>query len=343
MTSKKLLKWEFWPFWIFYIPVYVKYLWLSLKAGTMAFFTAANPLMKHGGFTDYSKYDVLKHIKPKFLPFTFLISDADYEKTAAFISEKQLKFPLIFKPDLGERGFGVEKLNNLQSVKTYFNQGNIGDLIIQEYVDYPLELGVMYSKKTSEKSGMINSVVMKEFLKIKGDGESTLKEIILNDKRAQYYVDGLLELYVNDLDTVIEDGYEKELVAIGNHSRGTTFLNANHLINDKLVKVFDEISSSIPGYHFGRYDLRVPNEQDLYEGKNIKIMELNGAASEPAHIYDPEMPILTAYKYLFEHWQRLYEISIENHKKGIPYTSTFGIVRDVRKRGRFKKSINIKI
>ena len=67
-------------------------------------------------------------------------------------------------------------------------------------------------------------------------------------------------------------------------------------------------------------------------------MELNGAASEPAHIYDPNMSLLKAYRHLFAHWQRLFEISIENHHNGVPYTSAIEVWRAVRQRGEFKNS-----
>ena len=94
----------------------------------------------------------------------------------------------------------------------------------------------------------------------------------------------------------------------------------NYLINDQLVDVFDAISQQIDGFYYGRFDLRCQNVEALYSG-DIKIMELNGAASEPAHIYAPNFPILEGYKSLFSHWKLLYNISIANHKLGVPYMS----------------------
>ena len=32
--------------------------------------------------------------------------------------------------------------------------------------------------------------------------------------------------------------------------------------------------------------MKVNSIEDLYEGRNIKIMELNGVSSDPGHIYD---------------------------------------------------------
>ena len=73
----------------------------------------------------------------------------------------------------------------------------------------------------------------------------------------------------------------------------------------------------------GRFDLKVKNVDDLYLGKNIKIMELNGASSEPGHIYDSSNNnIFKAYKDLFSHWRRLSDIAkvnIDNGHKPVPF------------------------
>lgn len=337
----KWLKWEFWPFWFFYIPLYVKYLWMSIKSGSMAFFTASNPLMIYGGFTDYSKYSVIKLIDKAFIPKGTLISNPSVEEVLAQMEKHEIEYPIILKPDKGERGFGVEKVDDDGALAQYFiDKKGIDDLILQDYADMPVELGVMYSKKESEQKGIISSIVIKEFLKIKGDGKKSFLEVIETDERARFYKESLIEIYADKLKSVPKIDQEIELMAIGNHCRGTMFLDGNHLINNQLLDVFDQIAKPIKGFHFGRFDLRVPSLEDLYKGKNIRIIELNGAASEPAHIYDPEMSLFKAYQHLFGHWQRLYEISIENHKNGVPYNTAWSLYKALKRRGNFKKTIN---
>ena len=337
---KKWLKWEFWPWWFFYIPIYLKYFWMSFKAGSLSFFTASNPLMEFGGFMDYSKFNVLKAIDKKYLPVTEFFKKANKAIILKRMQDANLSYPIILKPDIGERGFGVEKIDSEIDLTNYFQKyGAVSGLILQEYINYTLELGIMYSRKASEEKGQITSIVMKEFLTITGDGEHTIEELILSDKRTSFYIESLTELYGEGMQVILPNGKDKELVAIGNHSRGTTFLNANHLINDKLITVFDEISLPINGFHFGRYDLRVSSIEDLNNGKNIKIMELNAAASEPAHIYDPNMSLKNAYQYLFKHWNRLYEISVENHENGNAYSSFPDLCSAINKRVKFKKTV----
>ena len=72
---KKLFKWEFWPTWLFYLPVYVVYLWYSLRARTIMFFSASNPGMFMGGFVDYSKYDILKNIIGDITTFRIIVNN----------------------------------------------------------------------------------------------------------------------------------------------------------------------------------------------------------------------------------------------------------------------------
>ncbi|QHT68623.1 D-alanine--D-alanine ligase [Rhodocytophaga rosea] len=333
----RLSKWEFLPFWLFYFPVYFYWLWLGIRARSLVFFSAANPLMEMGGFCGYSKSNVLKHLPGKFIPQTQILElTADNVSTVAHTIEENFLFPLIVKPDVGERGWKVEKIHTKEELILYLSQ-NQGKLIVQEYIDYPLEFGVMYSRLPGQAKGKITSMVQKEFLSVVGDGKSTLAELFHHSKRTRYYEDTLLHLYKDELHIILPEHKKKELVSIGNHCRGTTFLNANHLITPDLLSVFDQISKQISGFYFGRYDLRVPSLEDLYAGKNIKILELNGANSEPAHIYDPQMSIVSAYKHLFSHWNNLFEISIRNHKEGIPFMSFREGLDTIRNRKLYNK------
>ena len=316
---KKTLKWEFWPFWIFYIPIYAQWLWYSLKSRSLVFFSAANPAMNLGGFSAYSKYDILNLIPKHVLPSMFLLSTNAHSNTKKLLDKHRINFPLIAKPDHGERGFGVVLIKSEKELTQYLWSSK-NDIIIQEYIAFPLELGIMYHRLPGDTKGHITSIVKKEFLTVTGDGKSTLTELFNKGKRTNYHLDMLTKKHKNDLSTILPKNQTLQLQDIGNHSRGTTFINANHLINEQLHKVFDEIATKIEGFYFGRFDLRVTSIKDLYQGKNIKIMELNGAASEPAHIYDPDMRLLTAYKDLSLHWKNLYQVSTKSRLIGNEYT-----------------------
>src|ERR1041385_496859 len=161
---------------------------------------------------------------------------------------------------------------------------------------------------------------MKKFLSVTGNGRSTLRDLILSHDRAKLQWEVLKEQYVNELDKVLPNGEHMELVSIGNHCLGTTFLNANHLITPKLNASFDSISRKIPGFYFGRFDLRCASFEDLEAG-NVKIVELNGCGAEPAHIYHPGSSFWRGMATLFAHVHNMYRVSVINHSMGVPYLS----------------------
>ncbi|MEM1136908.1 MAG: hypothetical protein AAGI07_13805 [Bacteroidota bacterium] len=328
---KHIKEFEYWPYGVFYIPLYFYGFYLAFKSRSLMYFSATNPGMKYGGVMGESKIKVLEKISAKFLPKTvFVQRDASFMDVIYELNLKAINFPVIAKPNIGERGKGVEKIESDSALKAYL-QLHKEDIIIQEFIEYPLEIGVLYYRYPHHSTGHISSVVLKEFLEIKGDGKSTLAELIQAKSRAKGRHAYLKEKYINDMDDIVVKDQSIMLEPIGNHCRGTKFLNGNHLINDKLKKVFDQISREIEGYYYGRFDLKVKSLEDLYEGKNIRIMELNGVSSEPAHIYDPKMKLWHAYRDLLQHALTIQKISAANHKLGVPYTPLKSFLIDLKK------------
>ncbi len=315
----KITNWEYWPFELVYFPILLYYIWLSLKARSFFFFSASNPSIETGGMLGESKFSILKNINEDVKAFTlFFLKETHHFTIIDSIKENNLTYPLIAKPDVGERGTSVEKINNEKELFSYL-KNNKNNLLIQEYINFEIELGIFYYRFPDEQKGTISSIVMKDFLSVIGDGYSTLGKLIAEYPRAGFQFDRLnSKLNYESIPTI---GQKIILEPIGNHCRGTTFLNANTIIDQKLIAVFDTISNQIPGFYFGRYDLRCKSIEDLKEGKNIKIVELNGAGAEPGHIYQPGYSIFKAWKVLLFHWKILYEISIQNHKTGTPYIS----------------------
>lgn len=267
-----------------------------------------------------SKYDVLLLVPESLKPKTILIKlPATVTHVTEVMHQMGLTFPFILKPDLGERGWMVRRIKDEHDIELYLKEIKI-DFIMQELIDLPLEFGVYYIRFPSQQQGFVNSITGKEFLSITGDGKKTLQELILEKDRAKIQWTALRIAYADRLSEIIPPGKKIELVSIGNHCLGTTFLNFNHLINDKLNASFDTISKQINGFYFGRYDLRCASLQDLENG-NVKIMELNGCGAEPAHVYHPGSSLTKAIGVLITHWRNLYRVSKENHERGVPYLS----------------------
>jgi hypothetical protein len=331
----KLFNWEYWPFGIIQFPILVLWILYAIRERSLFYFSASNPSILTGGMLGESKYDVLQmvpdDVKPKTILIKYPSTSAQAEKT---IKENNLSLPLIFKPDMGERGWMVRKIKSASDIAPYINEIKI-DFIIQELVDLPLEFGVYYLRFPSEPNGFVNSITQKEFLFVEGDGTKTLEQLIQEKDRARLQWETLKRTYRDRLKEILPHGKKIELVSIGNHCLGTTFLNANYLITEKLSASFDRISKQVDGFYFGRYDLRCATLQDLENG-NVKIVELNGCGAEPAHIYHPGASLWNGVRDLVTHWNNMYHISKENHKRGVPYLS-FKEGREIYKKFKSRK------
>jgi hypothetical protein len=314
----KLTNWEYWPFGIVQGPFFLYWFWYSLRTRSLFFFSASNPSILMGGMMGESKFDVLKLVPDELKPKTLLVKlPSTTEDVHKQINANGLSFPVIFKPDLGERGWMVRKIASEKDIHAYLQEIKI-DFIIQELVDLPLEFGVFYVRNPNEEGGAVNSITAKEFLGVIGDGQKTLQQLILEKDRARLHWQTLKLKYQDQLNDIVPAGKRIELISIGNHCLGTKFLNANHLITPQLNNSFNGISKNIKDFYFGRFDLRCASVDDLEKGK-VKILELNGCGAEPAHIYHPGASLQDALKVLHTHWKNLYAISSTNHKRGVPY------------------------
>ena len=331
----KLRRWEYWPFGIIQLPVFIYYMWLSLRARSLVFFSASNPGIAMGGMFGESKYEVLKKIPERYLPNTILISmPVTKDEIIRKIQEQGFQLPVIFKPDLGERGFMVAKIETEADIEVYLSKTK-ADFLIQELVNLPLEFGIFYARLPTNKKGSVTSIVIKEMLTVVGDGKSSLQNLILKKDRAKLQWQNLKEIYCDRLNEILGAGEKLELISIGNHCLGTKFLDGSHLINPKLSETFDHISKHVEGFYFGRFDLRCASLHDLYNG-NIKIMELNGCGAEPGHIYQPGYTLHRALSVLFKHWNDIFIIARENSRLGVAYMPFMEAVRYYR---RFKAAL----
>lgn len=241
------------------------------------------------------------------------------EEVIRTIRSAGLRFPVIVKPDLGERGFRVKRIDDEAGIARYLAEQRFA-FLVQEYLDLPLEFGVFYTRFPDQKRGQVTSVVRKEMLAVIGDGRSSLRQLILQMDRAKLQWDSLKEVYRDNLLDIVPEGKRIELVSIGNHCLGTKFLDGSHLINNELHSAFDTISQQIPGFYFGRFDLRCKRVEDLYTGE-VKVMELNGCGAEPAHIYQPGYSLRKAVAVMFRHWRNIFIIARQNQRRGVPYTT----------------------
>jgi hypothetical protein len=336
----KLFNWEYWSFNTVYALILPVWALLALRARSFFFFSAANPTIENGGFLMESKkkiYDIMPaYLYPKTMYFKAGVS---VNTVLNSLAASTLTYPIIAKPDIGGRGRGVKKIMDTAALVQYITASPI-DFLIQEFAQQQQEVGIFYYRYPDKNKGSVSGIVRKEMLTVTGDGRSTIRELLKINKRAILQLGVLEQLYGSLLNEILEDGVEKELVPYGNHARGAKFLDDSHLIDPVLINAMDEICKQVPGFFYGRMDIRYNTWEELRQGKNISIIEMNGAGSEPTHMYDPRHSIFFAWKEIIRHWIILWRISRINHKKGVPYLSKNQGIQLLKDNKAFEQKLN---
>jgi D-alanine-D-alanine ligase-like ATP-grasp enzyme len=290
-----------------------------MKAKSIFFFNASNPTIKNGGFIMVSKKAIYNLIPQKYYPITELIKEgAALEEIKTTIEQAFIQYPFFVKPDIGLRGSGVKKINTVQELEQYAIRANF-DFLVQDLIPFQNEVGIFYVRYPNEKKGKITGIVSKEFLIIIGNGLASVEELIKLNPRYELQLEVLKQEYGIKLLEVLPKGEKLNLMPYGNHARGAKFTDASHKVTQKLENTINEMCLQIPGFFFGRMDVMYNSFAELENGKNFFVVELNGAASEPTHIYDPKHSLFFAWKELARHITYMYEISVANNRNGVPY------------------------
>ena len=313
-------RWEFWPAWIVYLPVVARAFGWARRYGGLTVPTAANWGMSGaGGVIGESKTEILRALDDgRHVARTCLLSaDAMQSRRATaidFLEREDLGFPVVLKPDAGQRGEGVQIVRSQERLGQLLAQQPI-DLVLQEYVPGE-EFGVSYVREAGAPHGRITSIVHKRPLLVEGDGRRTLEELILGDPRAVALAPKHLERHADRLEWIPSAGERVVVAELGTHARGSIFVDARSLGTEALEAAIDALSRRFEGFHLGRYDLRVPSIEALRAGRDFKVIELNGLTAEPAHVYDAAIPLVEAQATLVRQWEAAYRIGAAHRDAG---------------------------
>jgi membrane protein DedA with SNARE-associated domain len=329
----RALRWEFWPKWLFYAPVGVWVLYLASRYRGLPTMTAANPGIPDGGTVGESKFDILLQLPADSVIPSVLIAPGDISERVARVADHLQSagwaFPVVMKPDVGQRGTGVKLARDQSDVTAYLSHV-AAPVVVQPYHPGPFEAGVFYYRQPGWATGRIFSITDKQFPVIVGDGLSTVQELIWAHPRYRLQADTFLMRYAGMLERVLGSGERLPLGIAGNHCQGALFLDGQHLITPALEKRIDGIARAFRGFYVGRFDIRYSDVERFKAGTDLAIVELNGATAESTNIYDPQTTLVDAYRQLFRQWLIVFAIGAANRASGAPVTShrrLFDLVR----------------
>ncbi len=346
-SLRKWTTWEFLPWWLANLPIYGFWLWFAARARHLVFFSNVNPAIPLGGAMGESKHDILQLLPPHLVPKTVLVNGGEpFEEVERALKNAGIGYPLIAKPDVGERGFLVKKVGGPQELQAHLERYPV-PFILQEFLTLPVEMTVLFYRFPGEKADWqsavrprfgITSVCVKEFLSVRGDGVSSVRELMGQNPRAAFQLERFEQEFPDLLSRVPASGETLLLEPIGNHCRGTKFMNGNHLIDTQLVEAFEPLCAQLPEVLYGRFDLKCADPDALRRGE-FKVMELNGVFGEPAHVYDPDFGMWRAYRDFYRHWRLLFELNRAQERRGIRPTPHGEALRFIRQYFRYKNGL----
>lgn len=285
-----------------------------------------------------SEIDLL--IPERYKPLTlFFTAGTSFTKLKETVRDKNLQYPLVVKPDIGMQGKAVVKVYNDYELNNAITTFTV-NFIVQPFLPYPKEVGIFYVRYPNDEHGKITGIVEKEFLSVTGDGISTIETLLYNNPRYILQIPVLKKVLGENINDVLQRGEQKVLVPYGNHVRGSLFLDSTYKNTEQIESVIDSVCKSIDGFYFGRLDIRFNSFEELAEDKNWSIIELNGAGSEPTHMYDPKHSLFFAWREIIRHWRMLYRVSMQNKRKGVSFLKYKDGVAMFRENSEYVKKLN---
>lgn len=330
---RRTVRHEFWPAWAFYAPLAPWLLWLWIRSRGAAVFTHANPgIANGGGAVNEPKTEICEHLAKSGAPVLKARridpADAREDRLAVLHSiqseDESFSYPVIFKPEAGEKGSAVRLVTDDERARAYFEEVE-SPVQVQQFDKGPCEFSVLWAREpgalgpVDDKAGSIIAITRKVFPELVGDGEHDIESLIWRDPRFQMQGKLISKRFESRLEEVLGEGERVPVTGAGNHAQGCKFEDGMSLRTPELENVVERWSQSFRGvdgkrFDFGRYDLRAESEESFMRGE-CTIIELNGTLAEATSIYDPARSTLWSYRLLFRQWSRVYALGALRRKE----------------------------
>lgn len=315
---------EFWPTWIRYLPVVLQGFPLAIRYRGALVWTSCNPGMSPlSGLATESKSEILSHFADtpspiarwQLIPVESSVRSR-FESLSRFQESLEKAWPIVLKPDLGERGKGVSIVRNRAEAERKLRESS-EPLIAQAYIEGP-EFGVFYYRFPHESRGRIFSITEKILPEVEGDGLRTLEELILSKPRGAALATQYLSANSERLGEIPSAGEKVRIAELGTHRLGAVFLDGNRHRTPSLEAAVDAALRPYEGFYFGRLDVRASSAAAFRRGEDLRILEINGVSSESTDLYDPKHGALAAWRILLRQWRLAFAIGAANRAAGAP-------------------------
>lgn len=334
-------KYEFWNPRLFEFPYYVYLGWQCLKRGlSIKTLAKANYALDHGEIGLSSKFDSQMAFDQSYFMPTELLEDslsveAKKKQIRAFVEVHN--YPVILKSNLGSVGKGIVKLESDADIEKHTPR-LLGGYILQKYTSNPYECGVFFVRVGGKPK--VTGINQKHFPSIIGNGVDTIDTLARNHYRYTSHWNSFLQDF--DTSIVLPDGEQKQLSFIGSHTLGCKFTDDSDLLTPELEAAIVAFFESQQGFNFGRVDVKCA-DQDAFQRGEFVVIEVNGVASLPTHMFDPKFSVWRAYKVFFEHAVYLAQAAKDHQHKEMELLSYREVIAKVKKNQAILNAVHQKL
>ncbi|TVR11849.1 MAG: ATP-grasp domain-containing protein [Planctomycetota bacterium] len=338
---------EFWPSWLVYAPVAVAWLAWALRYRSLTLPLLVNPCMPMAGFVGSSKAAVLRYAAATahaaILPW--IVQRVDTRPLAQQVRQMEARaaaagiaYPCVVKPDMGCRGSGVKLVHDAQELSTVVAAYRPGmDILLQRVADHEPEVGIFWVRHPHERRGRVVSLTDKTTPAVVGDGQRTLGQLVAADPRMA----ALQHLYRQrnhaHWDQVLPLGQRHRLLFSASHCRGAVFTDLRQDITPQLQEACNDLLSDLPDFHYGRLDVKYRDREQLRAGKDLQIIEINGASAEAIHIWDRRTTLFEALRTLLWQYRSLFTYGAALRQRGLRPPSLGRLWRAARREFRLRR------
>jgi len=317
---------EFWPTWLIYLPVAFLWLGLAVRYRSLTLPLLANPRLTMAGMVAMPKSELMSQAegacKSAILPWVaYRVTDKPVdEQVLAFLELAQtqaIELPFVCKPDIGCRGVGVKLIRTraqLHQALSAYPQG--ASVLGQKLSRWQPEVGIFYVKDPESGEAQISSMTFKNTPQVKGDGVSTLEQLVAADPRADKLKHLHYRRHKNDWCKVLGPGETLQLIFSASHCSGAEFLDARGYVTPRLTQAIERIMAGLPEFYYGRLDVKFPDLASLMAGEQLEIVEINAASSESIHIWDKNARLWDAIQTLLWQFRTLFRIGAYQRNRG---------------------------
>lgn len=324
---------EFWNPLAFIIPVIGYSLIQMARFRGVLLPTNLNPAISRERYFLESKIDILQLLH-QYIPYSlapFAVISAAHElrlgERVKLVEQAGLPFPFVIKPDISYGGHGIRLIRGTGDLEDYLRSyPREQRIIIQTYFPEDVGASIAYHRAPFSKRGKVFSVVLREPLVIYGDGEHTLRQLILGSNRGRRLPPHFFKKHARILDDVFPKGEPFRASFTSSHRLGAHFHTLPEsdlrILEEKIHQLFDSIS----GLSNVRINVKAHSEEALLAGE-FKILGLTGVPI-PLSMFDPSNSVWGVYRILFRYAKICFDSAAYYQVNGFPAFSLRQLLRE---------------